>query len=430
MVHSSKKIDISTDLNEKKDVEVKKSQRLTSLKKRQDKVEDEVAKFYNDKEFGYFQKPASLSRGLVWFAIIWSIVFGLIAGTVASLFVLTHESIDIPFYKRIDLTQFFPTRELNLTTEKNVTVTAETRITGLADDLKSKTFKFFKAKSQEKQSFLEQIYAPWQTKGLAVIISEHGWLMTGSGFKPETDYIALDQQNKIFQIEQIIQDPVTKISFLKVSGQGFLPAKLADISKTKPGQQVMLLDKFKNLHLTEISQAQTKNVYKTEDLVYSTDKFSDYLRLDSETSIGAFPNGLFFDLNGAITGLIVQEKIIPVWQVKSIIAQVLNDQEISRPYLGIDYLRIEQAPGLTGQLFKDLTQGAIVYGPPTDNSPALKAGIENADVIIKIDDIILDKDQDLTYLIQEKNPGDEIQLIVLRDGEEIKFQVVLGEKKE
>ena len=129
-------------------------------------------------------------------------------------------------------------------------------------------------------------------------------------------------------------------------------------------------------------------------------------------------------------GMILQKKVIPSWQLNPLIQQVLSGQEdIIHPFLGIDYLRLEQAPGLTSSRFKGLTKGAIVYGPPNENSPALKAGIKNADVIIKIDDIVLSQDQDLTYLIQNKTPGQEIEITVLRDEQEKIFNVVLEELK-
>ncbi|MBU4369329.1 S1C family serine protease, partial [Patescibacteria group bacterium] len=366
-------------------------------------------------------------KGLVWLMIIWSVVFGLIAGTVASLFILTHETIKVPFKQDpIDLTRFFPTRELKTIIEKNITVLAETRTSEVIKDLSSKTARIFKAKQGEDLGFLDQIYAPWQTEGVGLFISEDGWLITGAIFEPEIDYVVIDGENKIWSIKKIITDSFTKISFCKIEGSGFAKIELGEKDEVKSGQQVFILDKLKNFHLTEINQPQAKNIYKTEDLVYSTDYFSHTLRLDFETSITAFPQGLIFGLNEKMIGIILQEKVIPSWQIKPLIDQVLSGQEnIVRPFLGIDYLRLEQAPGLTSPRFKELNKGAIVYGPPNENSPALKAGIKNADVIIKIDDIVLNQDQDLTYLIQSKAPGDEIKLTVLREDQEMIFKVVL-----
>jgi len=431
MIKEPKKIDITDDLNEE-DVTIKKSKRLSSKKENHHRVEEEVAEFYNNTKYDHLQKPVPQKRGLVWLIIIWSVVFGLIAGTVSSLFILTHETITVPFKQDpIDLTRFFPTRELKTITEKNITVLAETRISEVVEDLNSKTARIFKAKQGEDLGFLDQIYADWQTIGNSVFISNDGWLITGAIFEPETDYVVVNRENKIWPIKKIITDSLTKVNFCKIEGDGFSKAEFGERDEVTQGQQVFILDKLRNFHLTEINQFQAKNIYKTEDLVCSTDYFSHTLRLDFETSIAAFPQGLIFGLNEKVIGIILQEKVIPSWQIKPLIDQVLSGQEnIVRPFLGVDYLRLEQAPGLTSPRFKELTKGAIVYGPPNENSPALKAGIKNADVIIKIDDIVLDQDQDLTYLVQSKAPGDEIEITVLRDEQEKVFNVVLGELKE
>jgi len=50
---------------------------------------------------------------------------------------------------------------------------------------------------------------------------------------------------------------------------------------------------------------------------------------------------------------------------------------------------------------------------------------KNADVIIKAGGQAIEKNQDLTYLIQQKNPGEEIELTILRDGQEIVVRPVL-----
>ncbi len=430
MVKESKKVNVSDDLGEE-DIIIKKSKRLSPKKENSRRVENEVSKFYNNKEYDHLQKPVPQKKSLVWLIIVWSVVFGLISGTVASLFVLTHETIKVPFTQEsIDLTRFFPTRELETIMEKNITVLAETRMSEVIKDINLKTGRIFKAKQEENLSFLDQIYASWQINGLGLFISEDGWLITGAIFEPQVDYVVIDGENKIWPIKKIITDSLTKISFCKIEGNGFAKIELGKKDKVSQGQQVFVLDESEKVYLTEISQIYAKDIKKTEDLVYSTDRFVHTFLLGFETSVRDFPQALIFGLNGEMIGMILQKKVIPSWQINPLIQQVLSGQEdIIHPFLGIDYLRLEQAPGLTSSRFKGLTRGAIVYGPPNEDSPALKAGIKNADVIIKIDDIVLSQDQDLTYLIQNKTPGQEIEITVLRDEKEEIFNVILEELK-
>ncbi|MDD5625698.1 MAG: S1C family serine protease [Patescibacteria group bacterium] len=421
MGKEKQRIVVVDEIDKKETVDVKKSMRDEIKKERQEELKDGVQKFYNDQSFNNFQKPLTTPRGWVWLAVILAIIFGLASGIGGSLFLLTRQTIKIPFLQEISLTKYFPTHEVTLVTEKKVTVTSDARAAALVNDLSLKMVRIFSAKeasSKAKLSFLDQIYAPWQVKSLGLIITSDGWLASGGDFDAKQKYVAVDAENKVYPVEEILEDSVTGISFIKITAQNLGVVKFALAEEVKAGEQVIVWDKFNKINFTEISNPRFKNINKTDDLVHSTDKFDDYILLDSQISPSLFPGGVIFGLDGAEVGLISQEKIIPSWQFKTLIDQVLKDKKIKRPYLGVDYLRIEEAPGISSSLFKDLTNGAIVFGSPVISSPAQKAGLNNADIIVKVDGISLNKDQDLTYLIQQKNPGDTVELTVLRAGEE------------
>ncbi len=429
MDKEAKKVTVVDDIAEKGNIKVKESKRARLDKGREEEVEDGVEKLYHNKEFDHLNKPAMARRGQVGLVIFLAIIFGLFSGIAGSIFILTRETIKIPFLEEIDLTRFFPTREITLMTEKKVTVTTDLRLSWLTKELAPRMVRIFKAKSVpegERLPFLEQIYAPWQTKSLALIITSDGWLISGADFDEEEEYVILTDENKVFPVEEIIQDSLTKINFLKISAEDLAVVKFASIDGLTQGRQVIILDKFKKLHFTEISQPGARNIYKTDDLVRSTDRFSEFLRLDVETPVAIFPDVPIFGLDGSVIGIVSQGKIIPVWQFKSLITQVLRDKKITRSYLGIDYLRIEEAPGLVSPLFKDLTNGAIVYGPPVANSPAERGGIKNADIIVKADGLSLSANQNLTCLVQNKAVGEEIELTILRAGEEMNIVFEVG----
>ena len=422
--------DISDGAEENKhEIKVKKSQRWQDLAKRLGRVDHEVKNFYTNKEFDRLQKPIVVGPARLWLVVFVSIIFGLISGALASFYILSQTNIDFAKDKA-GLIKYLPAKEIDSGAQTKADQVSDLGLSDLPQDLNINIWSIFKAKVISETgslSFLDQIYAPWQIISSAVLISNDGWLINGGDLDLETDYVVVDQDNNILKVEQIITDPITGVNFLKVSQTDLEPVNLASAQEIYQGRQVVVLDKFKNQHLTEISQAKSRNIYKTEDLVRSTDKFVDFIRLDFETPLGLFPMGLIFGLDKKLIGLVIKEKIVPAWYFSGKLkGSDLGEEVFDRPYLGIDYLRIEEAPGLTSDLFKALTNGAIVYGPPASGDPAHKAGIKNADVIIKVDDIVLDKDQNLTYLIQQKAPGDIVSLTVLRAGKEIVFNIELG----
>ena len=60
-------------------------------------------------------------------------------------------------------------------------------------------------------------------------------------------------------------------------------------------------------------------------------------------------------------------------------------------------------------------------------SPAHKAGIQQFDILLKLDDQILVNPDQLKYLVHAKNPTDRVEMTLLRKGKKRKIAVVLGE---
>lgn len=61
-----------------------------------------------------------------------------------------------------------------------------------------------------------------------------------------------------------------------------------------------------------------------------------------------------------------------------------------------------------------------------ENSPAKRAGIEGGDLIIKVDDVTIDKGVDLLKDAILGEEGTEVKITVLRQGQELTFNVVRG----
>jgi membrane-associated protease RseP (regulator of RpoE activity) len=75
----------------------------------------------------------------------------------------------------------------------------------------------------------------------------------------------------------------------------------------------------------------------------------------------------------------------------------------------------------------------VVATKVTEDGPAEAAGIEAGDIIIGIDGKALDTNRDLAGVIHEHDPDDEIELTVLRRGEEteiLQVEVTLGSEED
>ena len=70
--------------------------------------------------------------------------------------------------------------------------------------------------------------------------------------------------------------------------------------------------------------------------------------------------------------------------------------------------------------------GANVYSVNED-SPAEKAGLKKNDVIVEANDEAITGSDDLVKLIRSSAAGDEVELVVYRQGENVELTVAVGE---
>jgi S1-C subfamily serine protease len=82
-----------------------------------------------------------------------------------------------------------------------------------------------------------------------------------------------------------------------------------------------------------------------------------------------------------------------------------------------------------------VNSGAYLYSSSTysaivKDSPAAKAGLKDKDIVTKVNGVEVGKAGTLADLIGEYEPGDTVQLTVIREGNEIAVNVMLeGYKK-
>lgn len=80
-----------------------------------------------------------------------------------------------------------------------------------------------------------------------------------------------------------------------------------------------------------------------------------------------------------------------------------------------------------GVAYEMTGEGAKILQVLVD-TPAEEAGLEFGDVIAKVDDLAVTEFTPLGDIILKHQPGDEIELLVLRDDEELEINVCLGHR--
>jgi S1-C subfamily serine protease len=111
--------------------------------------------------------------------------------------------------------------------------------------------------------------------------------------------------------------------------------------------------------------------------------------------------------------------------VKRVVPSLITEGSYDYPYLGVSSvsnlsLAEAQQRGL------ESTNGALI-SEVVSGGPADDAGVQSGDMIVGIDgNAIQNFDEMIAYLFTHKSPGETVQLTIIRDGDEITIDLVLG----
>jgi C-terminal processing protease CtpA/Prc len=95
---------------------------------------------------------------------------------------------------------------------------------------------------------------------------------------------------------------------------------------------------------------------------------------------------------------------------------------VKKGRLGVQVIDVSEE---LGEYF-DTDEGALVIEVMED-SGAEEAGVKSGDVIIEVDGKPVEDSEDLTRLLQKREKGDDVELVLVRKGEKMKLDAVLGE---
>lgn len=177
------------------------------------------------------------------------------------------------------------------------------------------------------------------------------------------------------------------------------------------------------------------NVTSVENKVSMQDKNYALLTTDMITSRNG--SGILVDINGEIVGIIAQSfagaeemgalTAVAVNDVKSMIEAMVNGKD--RAYIGL------YVSTVTEVISKEhsIPEGVFVKEVLTE-SPAMKAGLQSGDVIVKINDTTIATDADFSKKIENLIPGTRCEIKVKRQSGDAYYDVTceveIGKVKE
>jgi len=274
---------------------------------------------------------------------------------------------------------------------------------------------------------------PEPEQGSGFIISSDGFILTNHHVVQNADAgditVTLKDGRK-FPASLVGRDDKSDLAVLKIAA-GDLPAvELGDSDAVRVGEFAFAIGAPFDLPYTF-----TVGVVSAKGRTNLTNSpnYEEYIQTDASINPGN-SGGPLVDLDGKVIG--VNTLIsginrglgfsVPVNIAKDVSTQLIASGRVSRPWLGIGIVGIEEDPR-TRQLFPDLSAGVLVESIQP-RAPAFDSKLMAGDVILSVDGTDVALARDLQREILTKSVGQKVTLSVWRNGQTKMVEVVTGEQ--
>jgi serine protease Do len=271
--------------------------------------------------------------------------------------------------------------------------------------------------------------------GSGVILSEDGFIVTNNHVIDRAHKIKVILNDKReFDARLAGADPSTDIALLKIEAEDLPFITYGNSDDLMLGEWVLAVGNPFNLTSTVtagIISARARNLGINADQ-YSIESFIQTdAAVNPGNSGGALVNqqGLLVGINTAIasqTGSYAGYSFaVPVSIVEKVVEDLKEFGEVQRALLGVNIRDVTAA--LAEEENIDEFEGVFVVDV-TENGAAKEAGIKSGDVIISIDGRNVNSSAELQEKISQYRPGDDVKIIVKRDGNRKQFTATLRNK--
>ncbi|RMD48839.1 MAG: DegQ family serine endoprotease [Ignavibacteria bacterium] len=274
-----------------------------------------------------------------------------------------------------------------------------------------------------------------QGMGSGVIVSSDGYILTNNHVVNGADEVKVRLMDKrTFTAKIIGTDPKTDIALIKIDAENLPKIQLGDSDKLQVGETVLAIGSplSENLEHTVtmgiVSAKGRSNVGLAD--------YEDFIQTDAAINPGN-SGGALINLDGKLVGINTAIATrsggfqgigfaVPVNMAKSVMKSLKEHGTVIRGWLGAYIQNV--TPQIAEAMGLDVQEGALISDVMKD-SPAEEAGIEAGDVVVEFNGKKIKNSTQLRNMVAATPPDTEVELKVLRDGEEKTITVTLGELK-
>jgi serine protease Do len=274
--------------------------------------------------------------------------------------------------------------------------------------------------------------------GSGFIISPDGYVVTnnhliqgagGTGVVDSVTVITTDRREYAARI--VGRDETSDLALLKIDGHNLPFVQWGDSTKARVGDWVLAIGNPYGLG-GSVTAGIISALHRG---ITGFGAYDRYIQTDAAINMGN-SGGPMFDLNGNVIGInsalisptgasVGIGLAIPAEAAKPVIDSLIKGQLPSRGYLGVSLQPVDEdiAPSLG--IPKD---SAELVRSVVPNGPAARAGLQQGDVIVRVNGQPITPDQTVSYLVANTPVGSRIPVEIIRAGKRVTVNVVVGQR--
>ncbi len=271
--------------------------------------------------------------------------------------------------------------------------------------------------------------------GSGFILSQDGHILTNAHVVSGTDTVEVTlRDGRTFEGRVVGSDSVTDVAAVKIDAKKLPIVTLGKAEGVSPGQWAIAIGNPLGLDNT-VTAGIISAIGRTSSQVGVPDKRVSFIQTDAAINPGNSGGPLLND-RGEVIGINTAIRAdaqglgfaIPIETAQRVAQQLFTKGKVEHPYLGVQMVDLTPAirkeiNGSSDFKLKINQDEGVLIVRVVENSPAAQAGIQQGDIIQKVDGQPVRSAGDVQSRVEASQIGSNLQLEIVRNGQKQQVQL-------